>query len=320
MKNLEHHCREEVHPREVREMIFTIIRSTLERTPKMRYYVEETLIFFFLHRATKLNEITSPCLNLHTLSIMLNNGDDLISLFNIVPNIRCLHVSVYNMCTFESPLWSSVVLSHLVEFHLWSEFSPFWQMDELMILLRLMPALQRLLFSIATEDARLLDSEQIRSLLSAVNIFHLHTFDYAVQYFGALLEHSIITNLRQKWHPQAIAFIFHTECSKHFLSLYTIPFKFQRFWTPTFPLETKKFSEEQELLMCYGEGASIILCNSHIPRESSELYSVMQKATHMKKLRLWLPKKIQRDEFGEYSQVFEKIGKEIEVFFGFRIR
>ena len=229
---------------------------------------------------------------------MLNNGEDLISLFTIVPNIHCLHVSIYSMCTFKSPLWSSIILPHLVEFYLWSEFDPFWRIDELMILLRLMPVLRRLLLSVATHDARLVDGEQIRSLLSAVNIFHLQSFNYAVQYGGPLFEHNIIMNLRQKWFPQSIAFIFDTECLNHFLYLYTIPFKFQRFWTPKLSLKAKKFNEAQKLPMCYGKGASITFCYSDIPKQYSELYSVMRKAFHIEKLKLWLPKKTQRDDLG----------------------
>jgi hypothetical protein len=183
-----------------------------------------------------------------------------------------------------------------VEFYLWAEFAPFWQIDELMILLRIMPVLQRLLLNVATSDARLLDGEQIRSLLSAVNILHLESLNYAVEYCGASLEQSTILNLQQKWLPQSIAFIFDTEYANIFL--YTIPFKFHRFWSRIFSLKAKKFSEEQKLPMCYGEGAYIDHCCSSVPEDRSNLYTVMQKSSHVEKLLLLLPCGVQTNSFG----------------------
>lgn len=160
---------------------------------------------------------------------------------------------------FESPLWSSIVLPHLVEFYLWSEFSPFWQIDRLTILLRIMPNLQRLSLNLGTHDARLLDGEQIRVLLSAANILHLDRLYYAVSYWGASLEQSIIINLRRKWLPQSIGFIYNREYDN--IVLHTIPFKFQRFWTQKCSPNANKFSAEQEPSMCYGEGVYITLCS-----------------------------------------------------------
>ncbi len=227
---------------------------------------------------------------------MLINDDDLISLFTIIPNIHCLHVSLRQIRTFESPLWSSIVLSYLVEFYLWAELAYCWTMDELIILLRIMPALQRLSLNFATYDVRLLDAEQVRSLLSSVNISHLNKFHYAVEYCGASLEYSIIFNLRQKWSPQPIAFTVDAECCNVFL--YTIPFKFHRFWTRMLSPEAKKLSMEQKLPICYGEGAYITNCSSNIPAEFSDLYSVMQKTCHIEKLRLCFPNKTSKNAFG----------------------
>ncbi len=227
---------------------------------------------------------------------MLIHDVDLMSLFTIIPNIHCLYVSLEQRHMFESPLWSSIALPYLVEFYLWAEFAYCWTMDELMILLRTMPALQRLSLNITTYDVRLLDGEQIRSLLSAVNISHLDKFDYAVEYCGPSLAHSIIFNLPQKWLPQPIAFTFNAKC--RFLFLYTIPFKFHRFWTRMLSPEAKKLFVEQKLTICYGEGAYITHCSSNIPEELSNLYSVMQKSCHIKKLRLYLPNKTPTNAFG----------------------
>ena len=227
---------------------------------------------------------------------MLDNGQDLISLFSIVPNIRCLHISLRTMCMFESPLWSSIVLPHLAEFYLWSEFVPLWQIEELTVLLRVMPNVQQLLLSVVTQDARLLDGEQIRLLLSAVNILHLESLHYAVDYCGASFKQSIIISLQEKWLPQSIALIFDIKYGNIFL--HTIPFKFQRFWTRQFSPDAKKFSEEQKLPIHYGEGAYITLCASTIPAEFSELYSVMQKASHIEKLRLDLRPETPKNALG----------------------
>ncbi len=204
-------------------------------------------------------------------------------------------------------LWNRYVCSthhygHLLyycflwNFILWAKFAYCWTMDELMILLRIMPALRRLSLNITTSDVRLLDGEQIRSLLSAVNISYLDTFNYAVEYCRASLEHSIIFKLPQKWLPQPIAFTFDAECRNIFL--YTIPFKFHRFWTRMLSPEAKKLSIEQKLTICYGEGAYITHCSSNIPAEFSDLYSIMQKTCHIEKLRLCFPNKTPRNAFG----------------------
>lgn len=230
---------------------------------------------------------------------MLCYGIDLISLLAIIPNIHCLHVSLirtYDM--FESVAWSSIVLPHIVEFYLWAELGHDWTADELMILLHIMPTLQQLSLNIVTSDACLLDGEQIRSLLSTMNIVHLDEFNYAVEYFGESLERSIIVNLRQKWLPQPIAFYFDAECRN--ICLYTIPFKFHLFWTRMFSLEAKMVSVEKNLTICYGEDAYIARCHSLIPTEYSDLYAVMQKACRVESLTLRLPNETERNAFRKY--------------------
>jgi hypothetical protein len=229
---------------------------------------------------------------------MLSDGDDLISLLSIIPNIQCLHVSIERTHdTFKSPLWSSIILPDLIEFYLWAELCFYWTMDELVILLSIMRALRRLSLNIVTRDVELLDGDQIRSVLSAVNVLYLDKFNYAVEYCGAPLEHSIIFNLPQKWLPQPIAFIFDTECCN--ICLYTIPFKFHRFWTRRWTPETKKLIKEQKLTTCFGEGAYITHCSSTIPTELSDLYAVMQKSCHIEKLTLGVSHKTEINPFGK---------------------
>ena len=228
---------------------------------------------------------------------MLLDGKDLISLLSIIPNIHCLHISmrhIHYVC--DSSLWSSIILPDLVEFHFWTEMAYDWTLDELIIILKIMPALQRLSLNIVTGDVRLLDREQIRSGISVVN--NLNMFSYAVEYCGASLEHSIISNLTQKWLPQPIAFTFDAEYCN--IVLYTIPFKFHVFWTRKLPLEVKKICAKQELILHYGEGACIDQCLSHIPAELSDLYTIMQKSCHIEELTLCLPNNIERNVFGKY--------------------
>ena len=259
----------------------------------------------FCHSRSNLNKIQNLSLNLHTLSIMLVDGSDLIPLLKILPNIHCFHVSLTRMNDiFESSEWSSVVLPHLVVFKLWAELAVYWTYDELMILLRVMPTLQQLSLNIVTRDTRLIDGEQIRSLFSAVNILYLHKFNYAVGYFGRSLPYSIIVNLQQKWSPQPIAFT----CDATFSDLYfyTIPFQFHRFWTHTSSDEAKKFSTEQKFTRCYGNGASIAHCTSHIPAELIDLYDIMKTSCHIKKLTLLLPHKGRGNFSGKYFQILRK--------------
>ncbi|CAF3366753.1 unnamed protein product [Rotaria socialis] len=169
-----------------------------------------------LYMSIDLHKIQKTCFNLHTLSIMISYDVDLISLFTIIPNINCLHVYLRQFYMFESSVCSSITLLHLVEFSLWAELSAVWTLDELMILLHMMPALRRLSLNITARDADLLDGEQIRSVLSATNISDLDTFNYAVEYLGPSIEHGIIFNLPQKWLPQTIAFKFDSKCGSAF--------------------------------------------------------------------------------------------------------
>jgi|SRR5579871_108179 len=274
--------------------------------------------FCFVNRRTNLNKIQNPCLNLHTLSIMILNGADLISLFAIIPNIHCLHIYLRQSHVFELPLSSSIVLPHLVEFSFSAELGAFMTLDELMMILRIMPALQRLTLNIATDDARLLDGEQVQSVLSAVNILYLEKFNYAVEYWGASLEQSIIFNLPQKWLPKTIAFIFDEKYCN--VCLYTIPFKFHRFWPQTLSLEAKKLSVEHKLTTCYGKGAYINHCYSHIPAQLSDLHAVMQKSPHVEKLTLWLPNKTERNALGKYVlKSILKICMKIEHLFRYQL-
>ena len=233
---------------------------------------------------------------------MLIDGTDLIPLLSIIPNIHCLRISIeHTRDMFESLLWSSTVLSDLIEFDLWAETAAHnWTIDELVILLSIMPNLQRLSLNIVTSDVSLLDGEQIRSALSVVNNLCLDKFQYAVEYSGPRLSRNIIFNFPQKWLPQPIAFISDVEC--HSIHLHTIPFKFHRFWTQMTTPETKKLRREQEIITCYGEGAYIAHCNSNISTAFSDLYDVMEKSCHVKKLTLWLPYKTERNIFGKYFE------------------
>ncbi|CAM4903279.1 unnamed protein product [Rotaria socialis] len=154
---------------------------------------------------------------------------------SIMINATELYMQFY---MFESSVCSSITLLHLVEFSLWAELSAVWTLDELMILLRMMPALRRLSLNITARNADLLDGEQIRSVLSATNISHLDTFNYAVEYLGPSIEHGIIFNLPQKWLPQTIAFKFDSKCGKLEKELFaTISIQQQQFYLTSLYIE-----------------------------------------------------------------------------------
>lgn len=235
---------------------------------------------------------------MHTLSIILFNGHELTLLLAIIPNIRCLRVGLGSTPTFDSSLWSSIVLSHLVEFHVYAESTVCWSVGELKTLLCIMPAIQRLSLHFTTTDERLLDGQQVQGALSAVNILHLNDFNYAIEYGGPQLEHKLILNLPQTWIPQPIALEFNAECNS--LCLHTIPCRFRRFWTQksSYKLETPRL--EQRTVSCYGDGAYITECHAYIPWNLSELYAVMQRSCRVKNLILWLPNDNLRKLLGKY--------------------
>jgi hypothetical protein len=249
-----------------------------------------------------LNVIQDPCINLHTLSIMLNNGDELILLFRIIPNIRCLHVTLRNIpTTFETSLWSSIVLPYLVEFRFWAESYLDWSVEDLMILLHLMPSLQRLLLNLFTTDARLLDGQHVQGAISAAKILHLDDFNYGVEYVGSRLEHNLISNIPQTWLPQSVAFIFNAETNE--LLLHTIPCIFHRFWTRKLPNKTETSILKQKTISCYGDGAYITHCNADSPW-NTELYTVLQRSFRVESLTLWLLDENIRKPFGKYLEYF----------------
>ena len=227
---------------------------------------------------------------------MLGYDVDLASLLTKIPNIRCLHVFMHNTYLFESPSWSSVVLPHLVEFYLWAEIGHIESMTELSILLHIMPAVRRLLFAFAAGDESLLDGEQIRSLLSTAHIHHLEKLDYAVDYSRTSLKHNTISDLQQKWLPQPIA-IASVPCATY---LYTIPFKFHRFWTSTMYSKAERSGVEQELFVRYGEGVDSTHCVSNIPRDLNNLYTVMQKCHRIRKPKLKLSPNASPNSLREY--------------------
>ena len=255
----------------------------------------------FFNRQTNIKNISNPCLNLHTLSIMMCRDDDLISLFSIIPNIHCLRLSLRQIYTiYESSLWSSIVLAHLVEFHFWAESAQDMPMDDLITLLCVMPALQQVSLNIVTHDVRLLDGEQVRSMFSTANILHLEKFNYAVEYIGKTIERNIIYRIPRTWRQQPIAFIFNVDYDNVFL--HTIPFKFHLFWPRALSSEVKKLIVEQNLTRYYGEDTYIDHCRLDTPENLSELYVVMQKSYHIEELTLCLPKETEKHVFGKYVE------------------
>lgn len=226
------------------------------------------------------------------------DDDDLTSLFTIIPNIHCLHLSLRHMhTTKESSLWSSIILPHLVEFYLWAESAYELSMNDLITLLCIMPALQRTSLNFVTSDVRLLDGEQVRSIFSAANILNLEKFNYAVEYLGNSLERNVIWKIPQTWLPQPIALTFDVE--HHNVCLHTIPLKFHVFWPRTLSPEVKKLIAEQNLTTYYGENAYIDHCRLCTPEELGGLYNVMQKCYHIEKVTLFLPKETEKHVFGK---------------------
>jgi hypothetical protein len=234
---------------------------------------------------------------------MLTNGDELILLFGIIPNIRCLHVTLQSIPTFESPLWSSIVLPYLVEFHLWAESPLDWSVENLMMLLRLMPALQRLLLTLLTTDARLLDGQQVRAAITTVKSLRLDDFNYGVEYVGSKLEHNLISNIPQTWLPQPIALTFNAETNE--LLLHTIPCIFHQFWMRKSFYKTETSILKQKSVSRYGDGAYITHCHVHTPWNLSELSNIMQRSSHVEHLTFWLPDKNLKRAFGKHLENFQ---------------
>jgi hypothetical protein len=261
------------------------------------------MAIFIFNRETNFKVIEYPFTNLHTLSILLSKADELILLFALIPNIRCLHVGLCSFIeTFESLLWSSIVLPYLVEFHLYGESHFDCTADELIILLRLMPAVQRLVLHLCTNDARLLDGRYIQAALSTVGISHLHSFNYGIEYGGPQLDDNLIINLQETWTPQPIAHTFDAE--GRILSLHTIPCIFHRFWPRNSPDKMKTSRLEQKPVSYYGDSAHIIHCVAH-QISNRELSTVMQRCSRIESLELWSVEKHMVKTVGKYLENFQ---------------
>ena len=228
----------------------------------------------------------------------------LIPLFTIIPNIRCLRITLGSIPTFESSLWSSIVLPYLVEFRLWAESSLNWSIEDLIIFLHLMPALKLLLLNLLTTDIRLLDGRQVRAAISAAKIMHLDEFSYGVEYTGKQFECNLIINLPQTWLPQPIALTFNEETRE--ILLHTIPCVFHRFWTRKLLCKTEIPVLKQNIVSSYGDGAYITRCHAYAPWEFSELCTVLKKSSHVEHLTLWLPSAALELGFGKYPEMFSK--------------
>lgn len=183
-----------------------------------------------MNRKTNFKLIQQPCVHLHTLSIELEDGDELLLLVLLIPNIRCLHIVLGNTPDFDLLSWSQTLLPHLVEFHLYAECTLYWSMDDLITLLRIMPFVQRLVLHLSTTDKRLLDGKQIKVALTTANILYLDSFSYGVEYLGleSRFDYNFVINLQKTWLPQLVAYTFDTEF--HILNLHTIPCVFRKFW------------------------------------------------------------------------------------------
>lgn len=254
----------------------------------------------YLNRHTNLKQIPNPCINLHKLSIMLRKDIEFILLLSIVPNIRCLHVSLgYSGLFYSLVVPSDIVMSYLIEFSLHGDSGACCTMEELMSLLHIMPNVQRLLLSIMTYDQRLLDGEQIRSMFFALNMSSLNKFSYAVEYKGELLDRKIIYNLEKKWFPQQIAYIFDKKYSDSVL--YTIPFKFQRFWSRSLPTDAENSIAKGGFALRYGEGAYITHCITSHLQELSHLCTVLQKSSYMKNHTICALEIDEKDAFSKYE-------------------
>jgi hypothetical protein len=206
--------------------------------------------------------------------------------------------------TFESLLWSSIVLPYLVEFHLYGESYFDCTVDELIILLRLIPAVQRLVLHVCTNDARLLDGRHIQAALFTVGISHLHSFHYGVEYIGPPLDRNLIINLPETWTSQPIAYTFDAE--GHVVTLHTIPCIFRQFWPRNSPDKMKTSRLEQKPVSYYGDSAHIIHCIARPPC-NRELSTVIQRSSRIETLELWSVEKRMVKTVGKYLDNFRMI-------------
>ena len=103
--------------------------------------------------------LTSPCLNISSLTISIQTLDKLIPLMASMPNIRHLHVTIDQISMMEIVFDQLSPLRYLRHFFLRC-YNHFWSLEELRLLFEKIPAVEHLSLQISSEDIRFVNSEQ----------------------------------------------------------------------------------------------------------------------------------------------------------------
>lgn len=103
--------------------------------------------------------LTSPCLNISSLTISIRTLDKLIPLLASIPNIRHLHVTIDQISMMEVSFDQLSPLHNLHHFFLRC-YNHFWSLEELGLLFEKIPAVKQLSLQISSQDTRFVNSEQ----------------------------------------------------------------------------------------------------------------------------------------------------------------
>ncbi|CAF0737374.1 unnamed protein product [Adineta steineri] len=129
--------------------------------------------------------------NIEQLTVNLTEAKFMTNLFLLIPNIRCLYLSIEEMSTeikCQSIFTNLPYLLHLITFQLRS-INLFWTLDQISHILKVMPSLQELTFDLRTEDKRLINKENLLTILPR----SLIKLEYFIRYYFSQLESEIET-------------------------------------------------------------------------------------------------------------------------------
>lgn len=119
--------------------------------------------------------------NIQEFTINLTESKLIRHVFQLVPNVRRLHVNIdelSNNSDCQLDMTNLLVLDHLIDFQLRS-INFFWAFDEIAYIIKAMPSLQRLALDLRTDDKRLVTEEDLSTILP----LSLNKIDFFIRYY-----------------------------------------------------------------------------------------------------------------------------------------
>ena len=177
-----------------------------------------TTIFCDNHSAPLSFDRTDCYLNILRLRLELQTLADLSALFDVVPNVQHLDVTIAEQEMYKEMIDASLSpLIHLTNFQLKS-VTRAWMLEELTTLFNLLPSVQSLSLFLSTYEECLIQGDLILSLLPST----VQKFNYAVYFYSHTTldkDHMIVSSWPPS-HPVACFF------SDVYLFLHTLPWHF----------------------------------------------------------------------------------------------